>query len=116
MDQWFAKFLDGSLGNRTDKPDSLPESVSVSGMSGQCSRGAGGNSPMQIEGQNQVQAIQPGDHVYWERGDLSFQAAEVDFLHTDATDVRWLFVTQANGDQITLNEKVILRWTEKGRL
>lgn len=109
MDQWFAKFLDGSLGNRTDKPDSLPESVSVSGMSVQCSRGTEENSPMQPH------AIEPGDRVYWQRGDLTWQTAQVDFLHIDGDGNQWIFSTLPNGDQNTLNVKVVHICHEKER-
>jgi hypothetical protein len=34
MDKWLAKFLDDTLEDRPDKPDILPQTVSVSGMSG----------------------------------------------------------------------------------
>lgn len=54
-----------------------------------------------------VQGVQPGDRVTWQRGDLSWQAATVDFLHLGADGSEWVFCTLKNGEQNTLNVKFI---------
>ena len=125
MDKWLAKFLDGSSENGTDIPDTMPESASLSGMSVSFPKSTGGNlssvSGMSVQfpkstGENlpmpgrdvaQVQGVQPGDRVVWRRGDLSWHAAVVDFLHTASDGEEWVFCTLKNGEQNVLNVKFI---------
>ena len=69
--------------------------------------------PYQQQMDGAIRQIQPGDRVSWQRGDLSFQTGEVDFMHTDPAGLRWLGVTQANGDKPMLNEKFIISGKEQ---
>lgn len=54
-----------------------------------------------------IQDIQPGDRVVWRRGDSSWHAAIVDFLHTSSDGEHWVFCTLPNGEQNVLNVKFI---------
>ena len=63
----------------------------------------------------QVQGVQPGDRVVWQRGDLSWQAAVVDFPHTSSDGEHWVFCTLKNGEQNVLNVKFIFDSQKGGR-
>lgn len=63
--------------------------------------------------QDPAKTIQPGDRVFWQRGDLTWQTAVVDFLHIDADGGQWIFSTLPNGDQNTVNVKVLHHWGEQ---
>lgn len=88
MDKWLAKFLDDTLEKRTDKADILPESVSLSGMSGTDSVHFA-----KIEAVTVTPTITAGSFVTWRRGDGSTQEGFVDFLHTDQNGKEWAFVS-----------------------
>lgn len=67
MDKWLTKFLDDTLEKGTDKTDSLPDPVSVSGMSVSSSRGPGGNS----SGKELVSICEAAENpkpIFWESG------------------------------------------------
>ena len=115
MDKWLAKFLDGSSENGTDIPDTMPESASVSGMSVSFPKSTGENLPMPGREVAQVQGVQPGDKVFWQRGDLSWHAAVVDFPHTPSDGEHWVFCTLKNGEQNVLNVKFIFDSQKGGR-
>lgn len=115
MDLWFAKFLDGSLEHRTDKPDRLPQSASVSGKSAPFPKSTGENLSTPQQARTPPCGIRPGDRVTWQRNDLSWQTALVDFLHVDAAGDEWLFCTLRNGEQNTLNPKIARLCNESER-